>query len=73
MATDTKNAAELAPAGSVPRSRDDDYSAAAAAERRRFVGEHTGVRLQHVASASFDPAIVRVGQEYFGIFAGKFR
>ena len=49
----------------VPRDRDDDYTRQAAEERRRFVEEHTGARLEHVASESFDPAILSGNVEQF--------
>jgi hydroxymethylglutaryl-CoA reductase (NADPH) len=49
----------------VPRDRDDDYTQQAAEERRRFVEEHTGARLEHVASESFDPAVLSGNVEQF--------
>ena len=49
----------------VPRDRDDDYTRQAAEERRRFVEEHTGARLEHVASESFDPAVLSGNVEQF--------
>jgi hydroxymethylglutaryl-CoA reductase (NADPH) len=49
----------------VPRDREDDYTLAAAEERRRFVEEHTGARLEHVASESFDPAALAGNVEQF--------
>jgi len=52
----------------VPRLQDDDYSEAAAAKRRDFALEQTGVRLAHSARYSFDPAIVRGNTEnFFGV------
>jgi hydroxymethylglutaryl-CoA reductase (NADPH) len=49
----------------VPRDRDDDYTQQAAEERRRFVEEHTGARLENVASESFDPAVLSGNVEQF--------
>src|SRR5215208_1472980 len=49
----------------VPRDRDDDYTREAAEERRRFVEEHTGARLEHVASESFDPDVLSGNVEQF--------
>jgi hydroxymethylglutaryl-CoA reductase (NADPH) len=49
----------------VPRDREDDYTRDAAEARRRFVEEHTGARLEHVASESFDPAQVSGNVEHF--------
>lgn len=52
----------------VPRLQADDYSEAAAATRRDFALEQTGVRLSHSARYSFDPAIVRGNTEnFFGV------
>jgi hydroxymethylglutaryl-CoA reductase (NADPH) len=39
----------------IPRSRDDDYSAEIVNERRRFIEERTGAKLDHAGRASFDP------------------
>jgi hydroxymethylglutaryl-CoA reductase (NADPH) len=49
----------------VPRDRDDDYTDAAAARRREFVRERSGVGLEHVGSYSFDPAILGGNVEQF--------
>jgi hydroxymethylglutaryl-CoA reductase (NADPH) len=49
----------------VPRDKEDDYTPAAAEQRRRFVEEHTGTRLEHVASESFDPAELSGNVEQF--------
>ena len=49
----------------IPRSTDDDYTADAAGERRRFIGEQTGVVLDHVGQPSFDPAILPGNIENF--------
>lgn len=52
-------------APSMPHSRGDDYAPESVAERRRFVEEHSGVRLNHVAQASFDPHLTRGNIENF--------
>ena len=49
----------------VPRDREDDYTSEAAAERRRFIEEQTGARLEHVASESFDPDVLSGNVEQF--------
>jgi hydroxymethylglutaryl-CoA reductase (NADPH) len=49
----------------IPRDRDDDYTPAAAAARRAFLREHTGVALEHVSRGSFDPAILPGNIEHF--------
>jgi hydroxymethylglutaryl-CoA reductase (NADPH) len=49
----------------VPRDKEDDYTPEAAEQRRRFVEEHTGTKLQHVASESFDPAELSGNVEQF--------
>jgi hydroxymethylglutaryl-CoA reductase (NADPH) len=49
----------------VPRDREDDYTPQAAEERRRFIEEHTGARLEHVASESFDPDVLSGNVEQF--------
>ena len=51
----------------VPHDHDParDYDAVHVAERQRFVEAHTGVRPQHVARYSFDPAITRGNVENF--------
>ncbi len=49
----------------VPRDPADDYTPEMAAERRRFVEEQTGVRLEHTASCSLDPATVHGNVENF--------
>jgi len=41
---------------SIPRDESDDYSAAAAAQRRSFLAEQTGSDLSHTGSFSFDPS-----------------
>src|SRR5918994_2517350 len=50
---------------SIPRDRDNDYTAEAAARRRAFLAEQTGVALEHVASYSFDPALAQGNVEHF--------
>lgn len=40
----------------IPRDKTDDYTAAQAAVRRRFVAERTGAELDHVGRCSLDPA-----------------
>jgi len=49
----------------IPRDRDDDYTTHAAAQRRAFAAEQTGVGLEHVAAHSFDPALARGNVENF--------
>jgi hydroxymethylglutaryl-CoA reductase (NADPH) len=49
----------------VPRDRDDDYSREAARRRAEFVGEQTGVELEHVTAYSFDPTTVAGNVEQF--------
>src|SRR6478672_11874957 len=56
---------ETAPRVSIPRDPDNDYTAAAAAARREFLQERTGVALEHVGSASFDPEATRGNVEHF--------
>jgi hydroxymethylglutaryl-CoA reductase (NADPH) len=60
MATSTENGRIP-----VPRDREDDYTREAAEARRRFIQEHTGARLDHVASESFDPAVLSGNVEQF--------
>jgi hydroxymethylglutaryl-CoA reductase (NADPH) len=60
MATSTENGRVP-----VPRDREDDYTRDAAEARRRFVEEHSGARLEHVASESFDPAVLSGNVEQF--------
>ncbi len=43
----------------IPRRKDDDHTADAAAERRAFLSERTGAVLDHVGRASIDPAVTR--------------
>ena len=49
----------------VPRDRENDYSAEAAAARRAFVSEHTGAQLEHVGSYSVDPSTLSGNVEHF--------
>src|SRR4051794_18415297 len=49
----------------VPRDRDDDYTHEAAAARRAFIRERTGAELDHLASYSFDPAVLTGNVEQF--------
>jgi hydroxymethylglutaryl-CoA reductase (NADPH) len=49
----------------IPRDPDDDYTREAAAARRAFVEEQTGVALEHVAHYSADPASVAGNVEHF--------
>ncbi|MEJ7892175.1 MAG: hydroxymethylglutaryl-CoA reductase [Solirubrobacteraceae bacterium] len=49
----------------VPRDRENDYSAEAAAARRAFAHEQTGVDLEHVGSFSVDPATLSGNVEHF--------
>lgn len=43
-------------ASKIPRKKENDYTPEAAAERRRFAQEQTGVELNHVGQFSFDPS-----------------
>jgi hydroxymethylglutaryl-CoA reductase (NADPH) len=49
----------------VPRDPDNDYTREAAAMRREFLRERTGVELEHVAQFSFDPDVVPGNIEHF--------
>ncbi len=49
----------------IPRSAEDDYTPAAAAERRDFIRRQTGARLDHLSRFSFDPAMVSGNVEGF--------
>ncbi|MGO9488173.1 MAG: hydroxymethylglutaryl-CoA reductase [Solirubrobacteraceae bacterium] len=49
----------------IPRDLDDDYTLDAAAARRAFLREQTGVALQHVAYHSFDPSVLHGNVEHF--------
>jgi hydroxymethylglutaryl-CoA reductase (NADPH) len=58
------NATQDVPAH-IPRSRANDYTAEAAAERRAFVEERTEARLEHLARYSFDPETLPGNVENF--------
>ena len=49
----------------IPRDLDDDYTLDAAAARRAFLREQTGVALEHVARYSFDPSVLPGNVEHF--------
>jgi hydroxymethylglutaryl-CoA reductase (NADPH) len=49
----------------IPRSRENDYTPEAAAGRREFLRERTGVELEYVAECSFDPGIAQGNIENF--------
>jgi len=51
--------------GKIPRLREDDYVPEAAALRREFVKEATGVDLNHVAHYKFDPHVAAGNIEHF--------
>lgn len=50
---------------SVPRDKTNDYTPEAAAMRREFLKERTGADIPHVASFSFDPAVLAGNVENF--------
>lgn len=49
----------------IPRSKENDYTPEAAAGRRRFAQEQTGVELNHVGQFSFDPSVLPGNIENF--------
>lgn len=49
----------------IPRSQEDDYTSAMAAQRREFIYKQTGANLSHIAQYSFDPAILPGNIENF--------
>lgn len=49
----------------IPRCKDNDYTQEAAAARRAFIAQQTGVELNHVGRHSFDPAILPGNIENF--------
>jgi len=49
----------------IPRNRENDYTTEAAAERRRFAQEQTGVKLNHVGQFSFEPSVLPGNIENF--------
>jgi hydroxymethylglutaryl-CoA reductase (NADPH) len=52
----------------VPRDKQNDYTTEAAAARRAFATEHTGVDLKHVGAGSIDPATLPGNIEnFFGV------
>jgi hydroxymethylglutaryl-CoA reductase (NADPH) len=51
--------------GKIPRRPTDDYTTEAADDRREFLRERTGVKLEHVAEGSFDPALAQGNIENF--------
>ena len=53
------------PPRKVPRDKQNDYTAEAAAARRQFVQDETGSRLEHVGRHSFDPGILPGNIENF--------
>jgi len=53
------------PRRKIPRDRENDYTPAAAAARRAFLREQTGVALEHVSHYSFDPAVLPGNVEHF--------
>lgn len=53
------------PQARIPRDRQDDYSEAWAAVRRRHVQAETGAHLEHVGQYSFDPGVVAGNIENF--------
>jgi hydroxymethylglutaryl-CoA reductase (NADPH) len=49
----------------VPRDLENDYTFEAAASRRAFLTEQTGLSLEHISHYSFDPAILPGNVEHF--------
>ena len=49
----------------IPRNKQNDYTPEAAAERRRFAQEQTGVELNHVGQFSFEPSVLPGNIENF--------
>src|SRR5947199_4910242 len=49
----------------IPRDKANDYTPDAAARRRAFVEEQTGVKLEHVGQYSFEPSILPGNVENF--------
>lgn len=49
----------------IPRDKQNDYTPEAAAERRRFAQEQTGVDLNHVGQFSFEPSVLPGNIENF--------
>lgn len=57
------------PPPSIPRDRNDDYSAEQAARRRDFLTAQTGAALPHLGGATVDPALTRGNIENLTGFA----
>src|SRR6201995_1857196 len=55
----------ISPAPRVPRDKTDDYTPSMAAERRAFLREQTGAKLEHVGQFSFDPSVLPGNVENF--------
>ncbi|HEX9930621.1 MAG TPA: hydroxymethylglutaryl-CoA reductase [Pyrinomonadaceae bacterium] len=49
----------------IPRNKENDYTPEAAAERRGFAQEQTGVELDHVGKFSFEPSVLPGNIENF--------
>jgi hydroxymethylglutaryl-CoA reductase (NADPH) len=49
----------------IPRDKENDYTPEAAAKRRAFVAEQTGVKLEHVGQYSFSPSMLPGNVENF--------
>jgi hydroxymethylglutaryl-CoA reductase (NADPH) len=49
----------------IPRNRENDYTPEAAAARREFLRERTGVELEQVSEFSFDPGVAQGNIENF--------
>jgi hydroxymethylglutaryl-CoA reductase (NADPH) len=49
----------------IPRDKNDDYSASAIKNRQQFIQEFTGVETKHIAQYSFDPHILKGNCEHF--------
>ncbi len=49
----------------IPRHKDNDYTSDAAAERRQFITDQTGTKLEHVGKFSFDPSVLPGNIENF--------
>jgi len=61
---DTLNTGQRDPAA-IPRDSANDYSEAIINERRNFIEQKTGNRLDHIARPSFDPQVTRGNIEHF--------
>jgi hydroxymethylglutaryl-CoA reductase (NADPH) len=49
----------------IPRDQDNDFTHEAAAERRAFIEQQTGARLEHTGHYSFDPDVLTGNIEHF--------